>query len=93
MDPLPVSGIPARLHVTLAEGSTLQNTRSSRDKVRMHRERLRAQGLRPVQIWVPDVWTRSFVAAARKQSGAVAASRQAKVDQRFIDAVSESLDE
>ena len=27
----------------------------SRDKVRAHRERLRRRGLRPVQIWVPDV--------------------------------------
>ena len=27
----------------------------SRVKVREHRERLRSQGLRPIQIWVPDV--------------------------------------
>jgi hypothetical protein len=66
----------------------LQNARSSRDKVRLHRERLRAQGLRPVQIWVPDVRARSFVDAARKQSKAVAASEQATADQQFIDAVS-----
>lgn len=69
----------------------LQNSGSSRDKVRLHRERLRAQGLRPVQIWVPDVRARSFIAAARKQSKAVAASRQAKADQRFVDAVSEDF--
>jgi hypothetical protein len=71
----------------------LQNSRSSRDKVRLHRERLRAQGLRPVQIWVPDVRSRSFVAAARKQSKAVAASEQAAADQQFIDAVSEDSNE
>jgi hypothetical protein len=71
----------------------LQHTRSSRDKVRLHRERLRAQGLRPVQIWVPDVRARSFIAASRKQSMAVAASKDAKIDQRFIDVVSESLGE
>lgn len=71
----------------------LQRTRSSRDKVRLHRERLRAQGLRPVQIWVPDIRARSFIAAARKQSRAVAASKYAKPDQRFIDAASESLAE
>ena len=67
----------------------VQNTRTSRDKVRLHRERLRAQGFRPVQIWVPDVRARSFVAAARKQSKAVAASEQASADQQFIDAVAE----
>ena len=65
------------------------NTRSSRDKVRLHRERLRAQGLRPVQIWVPDVRSRSFARAARQQSKAVAASKRAKGDQGFIDAISD----
>jgi hypothetical protein len=67
----------------------LNNVRSSRDKVRLHRERLRAQGLRPVQIWVPDVHARSFARAARQQSKAVAASKRAKGDQGFIDAISD----
>jgi hypothetical protein len=71
----------------------LVNTRSSRDKVRLHRERLRAQGLRPVQIWVPDVRARSFARAARQQSEAVAASTRAKGDQGFIDAVSDDAAE
>jgi hypothetical protein len=67
----------------------LDSSRSSRDKVRLHRERLRAQGLRPVQIWVPDVRARSFVRAARQQSKAVASSKRAKTDQGFIDAISD----
>jgi hypothetical protein len=71
----------------------LQGSRSSRDKVRLHRERLRAQGLRPVQIWVPDVRARSFIAAARKQSRAVAASKHAKADQGFIDSISGGVPE
>ena len=66
-----------------------QATIPSRDKVRLHRERLRAQGLRPVQIWVPDVRARSFAAAARKQSRAVAASAYARKDQAWVDLVSE----
>jgi hypothetical protein len=57
----------------------------------LHRERLRAQGLRPVQIWVPDVRARSFISAARKQSKAVAASAQEQVDQGFIDSISEDI--
>jgi antidote-toxin recognition MazE-like antitoxin len=69
----------------------LRDSRSSRDKVRLHRERLRAQGLRPVQIWVPDVRARSFIRAARQQSKAVAESKRARADQEFIDAVSEDL--
>jgi hypothetical protein len=62
--------------------------KSSREKVQKHRERLRAQGLRPVQIWVPDVRARAFRLAARKQSRVVAASPLAASDQAFIDAVS-----
>jgi hypothetical protein len=64
------------------------SSRSARAKIRSHFERLRAQGMRPIQIWVPDIRARSFVSAARNQSRAVASSRQAKPDQRFIDAVS-----
>ncbi len=62
---------------------------SSREKVRAHRARLRAQGLRPVQIWVPDVRAPAFITAARKQAKAVAASRAEKADQEFIDSVSD----
>lgn len=61
--------------------------KSSRTKVREHRERLRAQGLRPIQIWVPDVRSPVFETEARRQSLAVSRSGQAKVDQDFIDAV------
>ena len=61
---------------------------STRDKVRNHRTRLRAQGLRPVQIWVPDVRAKSFAAAARKQSRAIAKSDYESADQGFIDDVS-----
>jgi hypothetical protein len=57
-------------------------------KVQKHRERLRAQGLRPIQIWVPDVHSPAFRAAARRQSKAVAGSSQDKDDQAFIDSVS-----
>jgi len=66
---------------------------SSRDKVRAHRQRLRRQGLRPIQIWVPDVRSPSFKAKAHRQSLAVARSRHAQADQDFIDAVSDRDDE
>jgi Protein of unknown function (DUF3018) len=65
-----------------------QTTPSSRDRMRSHRTRLRAQGFRPVQIWVPDVRTKSFVTAARKQSRAIAQSDHEQADQQFIDHVS-----
>ena len=65
----------------------------SRTKVRQHRERLRAQGLRPIQIWVPDVRSPSFRSEAHRQPMAVAASAHARDDQAFIDAVSDWGDE
>ncbi len=57
-------------------------------KVREHRERLRRQGLRPIQIWVPDVRAPSFRSEAHRQSLSVATSAHAREDQAFIDAVS-----
>jgi len=65
----------------------------SRTKVQRHRERLRAQGLRPIQIWVPDVRAPSFLSEAHRQSLAVASSAHAHEDQAFIDAVSDLSDE
>jgi hypothetical protein len=61
----------------------------SRAKVQEHRDRLRSQGLRPIQIWVPDVRAPSFRSEARRQARAVAASAHARQDQVFIDAASE----
>lgn len=67
---------------------TRSRPKTSRDKVRAHRGRLRKQGLRPIQIWVPDLRSPVFVAEAHKQSLAVAKSPHAKQDQDFIDAIS-----
>lgn len=66
---------------------------TSRAKVRAHRERLRAQGLRPIQIWVPDVRSRRFAAQAARQSRLVAASSHAVEDQSFIDALASGVEE
>ncbi|HUC64521.1 MAG TPA: antitoxin MazE family protein [Stellaceae bacterium] len=65
----------------------------SRARVKRHRDRLRAQGLRPIQIWVPDVTTRHFRAEAHRQSLAVSKSPHAVDDQAFIDAISVGFDE
>jgi surfactin synthase thioesterase subunit len=66
-----------------------QRPNPSRDKVRAHRERLRRQGLRPIQIWVPDVRAPSFAAKAHRQSTAVARSEHSSADQAFISAISD----
>ena len=62
---------------------------SSRAKVQAYRERMRAKGLRPIQIWVPDTRTRAFKAAAHRQSLAVAQSVQEPEDQAFIDSLAD----
>jgi hypothetical protein len=68
---------------------TTSGAKPSRVKVRRHRQRLREQGLRPIQIWVPDVRASSFKSEAHRQSLAVAMSGHARDDQAFIDAVSD----
>lgn len=55
--------------------------------MRAHRERLRSQGLRPVQFWVPDVRSPQFAEKAHDQSLAVASSDIESDDQAFIDAL------
>ena len=75
----------------MAAGSS---RKSSQQKVSEHRRRLREKGLRPIQLWVPDVRSSAFEKQAHLQSLTVATSRRANEDQSFIDAVSElQLDE
>lgn len=61
----------------------------SRDKVRAHRARLRRRGLRPIQLWVPDVRSRSFAREAHRQSLLVANDVSEREEQDFVDAISE----
>jgi len=69
--------------------ASTSSPKPSRLKVKEHRERLRAQGLRPLQIWVPDVLSPAFRAEAHRQSALVAASAQEPEDQAFIDAITD----
>jgi hypothetical protein len=80
-----------QLHVTneAAMTATPKSPRErTRAKVRTHREKLRSQGLRPFQIWVPDVRSPEFAAEARRQSLLVSQSPQEAEDQAWVDAVS-----
>jgi hypothetical protein len=55
-----------------AMGTTHVNTR-----VQKHRNAMRAAGLRPVQIWVPDTRRPNFAAECRRQSEIVARADEA----------------
>ena len=71
--------------------SAAPRRRSSRDRVRAYRDRLRKQGLRPIQLWVPDTRSPDFAAEAHRQSLLAARSRHAEDDQAFIDSISDEL--
>lgn len=60
-----------------------------RERVSAYRARMRAQGLRPVQIWVPDVRSPEFAAEAHRQSTLVAAAAGVSSDMDFVAAVSD----
>jgi hypothetical protein len=68
---------------------SVSHLKATRAKVQRHRDGLREQGLRPIQIWVPDVDARSFRAAAHRQSLAVASAPGEATDQAFIDSISD----
>jgi hypothetical protein len=56
-------------------------------RVQMRRDALRAAGLRPVQIWVPDTRRPGFVEECRRQSLVVAAADATDDDlTTFLDA-------
>ncbi len=60
----------------------------AKDKMRHYRARLKAQGLRPVQIWLPDTRTPEFIAEARRQSQLASRNRTLETETAaFIDAV------
>ena len=69
--------------------TSAKRKRATREKVKSYRARMRAKGLRLVQIWVPDTGSRRFIAEARRQGRAVAQSPMEADDQAFIDAISD----
>jgi hypothetical protein len=64
-------------------------TSSSRDKVRAYRARLRQRGLRPIQIWVPDVRSPAFKAEALRQSRNAATAPGERDVMDFIEAAAD----
>ena len=77
-------------HSSLPTTPVTCNTMSMtvRDRVSDYRSRMRAQGYRPVQIWVPDVRAPGFAEEARRQADLVASNDRSCDDQDFIQAVS-----
>jgi hypothetical protein len=61
--------------------------KSSREKVRAYRQRMRAKGMRLVQMWLPDTRTPEFAELAHRASVAIANSPTEQEDQAFIDSI------
>jgi hypothetical protein len=63
-------------------------SKTTRDKVRLHRKRMRAKGYRLIQMWVPDTRTAEFAREAHLQSLRASNSPTADLDQAWLDSIS-----
>ena len=62
---------------------------AARERVRKHRASLRARGLRPIQIWVPDTRRPGFAEEARRQCLALRDDPQEK---EVLDWIEKAMD-
>lgn len=66
-------------------------TLSTAERVKKHRDALRASGLTPVQIWVPDTRGPGFAAECRRQSLRVAQAAAHESDMlRWLEQVADT---
>jgi hypothetical protein len=65
-------------------------TTPTAERVKKHRDALRAAGLRPVQIWVPDTRLPGFAAECRRQSHLVASSAAESARQQWLEQVADT---
>ena len=65
-------------------------TTTTAERVQKHRQALRAAGLRPVQIWVPDTRRPGFAEECLRQSLVVAASPDEKDLQDWLMQVADT---
>ncbi len=64
-------------------------TSRASERMRAYRMRLSRQGLRPVQMWLPDTRSRRFRAEARRQSLLLRDSRHEREIMDFIERASD----
>lgn len=58
-------------------------------RVKTHRENLRASGLRPLQIWVPDTKRPGFAEECRRQSSLLRGDAQERETLDWLDKVAD----
>ncbi|MFA6105943.1 MAG: antitoxin MazE family protein [Patescibacteria group bacterium] len=59
-------------------------------RVQKHRANLRASGLRPIQLWVPDTRSPGFAEECRRQSLALKNDPQEKEVMDWVEAVADT---
>jgi len=64
---------------------------TARETAGRYRARMRAQGFRPIQVWVPDTRSPKFAAECRRQSLSVARSPEGDVES-FLEAAAQELE-
>lgn len=60
---------------------------NSTQKMRQYRERLKASGLRPIQLWVPDVRSQKIINEVRRQSVRVSSDSKEPGIMKFVESV------
>jgi len=59
------------------------------ERVRAHRQNLRAAGLRPIQIWVPDTRRPGFAEECGRQSRVI---RESRSENEMLDFIEQAAD-
>jgi hypothetical protein len=67
----------------------MKKAMTPKNKMRAYRDRLRSQGLRPVQHWVPDTRGPAFIAEMQRQWRLIGGSRGEDEVLDFIEAVAD----
>jgi hypothetical protein len=66
--------------------------RATRERVRQHRARLRDQGLRPIQVWVPDLRNPARAAQLRRDVATLAGHPSDTEGNAFLDAALDEIE-
>lgn len=66
---------------------------SNTERVRKHRDAMRAKGFRLLQIWVPDTRSAAFAKEARRQSRLLAANPDPDFDADWDNIAEQAFEE
>lgn len=64
---------------------------AARETASRYRARMRDQGFRPLQLWVPDTRSPKFAAECRRQSLSIAGSAEAALES-FVEVAAQEIE-